>query len=1135
MVATAMNYRIQLGQFIDDRYLIRSVISMGGYGVVWEAWHELLQIPLAIKMIDVSNMDAATIERMKRECQIGGQLTDLNRVVRVLDALHAGPYLLIVMDLMEGGDLAARIRGRPVYFRQALDWALDLCDTLEQVHGLGIIHRDIKPQNILLDSHDHIRLCDFGIAHVNRSRLTVDSQPGTPAYKAPELDRGFSASASSDVYSLCAVLFELWSSRQYADYKALDKTLVYKDFLECLAKEYPNIPEICQSIVADAILGGLAPLEERSELSKLQNTLREAQLHLADPEENKQQAISISLTSIPRYIPRPNIVSVTGSILPEGHTAAADWLIEEIEYAFQEEIWNGSRHTLFFWYDPSGAWSAIVPMLEGRIPLLLDRGSLLEMRYELEQRDDQELTVLYLRRSPGQITYLTPYEFVARILTLEPYDVLRRHGTPLPSTGQARQAIQSLIPQLLAASLGQDESFWQSISSYEDARAKLLGDVQERLFRFLAAPTEATWSDVCQQGREQLFADEMQQRYGYSNPDTDPEVFAKGLVASWCLVDIFESYGRPSSFPFRSVLPRPAVWSNCRNALRGFRNDRRFHAAVIQITREIERQYQGLIDWAQHQERTLYDAPFYKIALIALKRVIEQISAYQERQELMLFLQNSLPEFKNASQGFWGQQGLIPQWQALSKGAEIISAAEEACKYCSQIYQPNDFIQAYTNHWWKIDAEYRSYHALPESDISMAALTTWVEQMYRLYLEQVNRSWTTTLTKAHMWPPSQTLEPQWKLWSSIGKGKERHAVFFIDALRYDIAQRVADELDKKGAVTTIREARLSGLPSITPLGMASLLPQAEAQKVIWESDWKITVPKSKGNLADKAAREAFLKQSLRGAISLSLEDLLQPQRKLPLEASWLLVFSQDIDALGENVSSLAFDTLESIVQRIIQGIRKALDAGFSSIHVVTDHGFLLLNPFLEKDKITPPAIELLKLGQRYLIGQDLPEYSNLLRFPVRGSDTLYAYYPPGIAAFTTPGRYYYSHGGPTLHETVIPYLIIRSIQKQRRVNVKLTLPEFIYSPIFRIELHPEGENMFDLEREVRIAIELPDGTRLREVEELVSVTGSVVKNLRLTPSDRIRRGDIISVVVRDAQTAEELHRKTATVQIDLEL
>src|SRR5438105_3042137 len=116
-----MNYKFQPGQLIDERYRLRSMIGMGGYGVVWEAWHEELHDRLAIKMINVGSMDAVTIKRVERECKIGSQLKGLISVVRVIDALRVGPYLLIIMDLMEE-DLATRILKQRVSFAQALDW-----------------------------------------------------------------------------------------------------------------------------------------------------------------------------------------------------------------------------------------------------------------------------------------------------------------------------------------------------------------------------------------------------------------------------------------------------------------------------------------------------------------------------------------------------------------------------------------------------------------------------------------------------------------------------------------------------------------------------------------------------------------------------------------------------------------------------------------------------------------------------------------------------------------------------------------------------------------------------------------------------------------------------------------------------
>jgi hypothetical protein len=232
---------------------------------------------------------------------------------------------------------------------------------------------------------------------------------------------------------------------------------------------------------------------------------------------------------------------------------------------------------------------------------------------------------------------------------------------------------------------------------------------------------------------------------------------------------------------------------------------------------------------------------------------------------------------------------------------------------------------------------------------------------------------------------------------------------------------------------------------------------------------------------------------------------------------------------------MLLDTLSSLTQRLVQGVRKALDAGVAAVHVVTDHGFLLLTDVPDGDKITPPVVQTLKLSQRYLLGRDLPEHSGLLRFPIRGSDDLWVYCPPGIAAFSTAGRYEYSHGGSMLQEVVLPHIIVRRAQTQRRVGVRLVAPADIHNAIFKIELQPEASSMFDLARDVRIAVERQDGIMLRDTEALVTSTDSVSINLRLAPADRVPPGSSVAIVVRDAQTSEELARVLAAVHIDLEL
>lgn len=1123
-----MTDEITFDQLIDGRFRLQSMLSYGGYGMVWKGWHENLKMPLAIKIVNVSSAPPDTVERVLRECAIGGSLRGTMNVVPVLDALREGDNLFIVMNLMPGGDLAKRIHGDPIPFDQALDWALTLCETLQQVHAKNIVHRDIKPQNILLDEHGHVKLCDFGIAYLGRSNLTTGSQPGTPGYKAPELDAGETATPAADVYSLCAVLFEVWTGLQYAEYRGFTPDVVRGEFLARLKDRHPTVSATCREMLADAILRGLAPLRNRAGLDQLSRELKLVQRYAA----HQQQSAGADATAAPLRLLRPPSVSLIGrEALPSEETTAANWVVEAVQQAFANEALTASHRTLFFWYDEKQEWSAIVPLLQERLPLIVDNGSLLEMRYTLEQRSESEPVVLYLTRRQEERSYLTPYELQGCRLDLGAYDLLSQHGVPLPISGQERKAIEPLIPQLLAASLGQEERFWESINSYDRAREKLLGDIPERLFRFLAAPS-GTWADLQAHGEDQLFVDEIVKRFGYSN--SDPEEWAVGLVARWCMVDLHNQFGQPATFPAPNLLPPPALRENCRQEWKRLRHDGRYLATARQLADEVERKYPDVVTWARKQPKALSDAPLYQIALIAWERTLEHIASVKEEQELVAYLDSDQPSFTKGAEGFWAKQGRLPGWKALEVGAGVIRAASQACQDSEYLQDPAAFIKAYTDKWWRIDREYRRYRSLPEVDTVAAPFTSWVSRGYRRYLEQVNRHWTAELAETKAWPPRGALEPQSTLWSSVEQNKGRRAVFFIDGLRLDLAQQIMEIVNQDSQTKVSDEFRLAGLPSITALGMAALLPKAGSQVVTWDQDWVITAPDAKGNLADKDARVQFLQRDLKNSTVMALEEMLRPQTRVADIVDRLLIFSTDIDALGENSAEVSFDALEAPVQRIVQGIRKALDAGFSTVHVVTDHGFLLLDDISESDKISPPDVQFLDVHQRYLVGRSLPERTDLLRFPIRGSNDLQVYCPFGIAAFVTPGRYQYSHGGPSLHEIVIPYLVARRESQRRPVNVRLTLPAEIHNAIFKIELHPEVDSLIDTERNVRVTIER-DGRRLRDYEEVVTPGGPVSKNLRLNPADRIPRGSKIDLIVQDAHTGEELDRKSAIVQVELEL
>jgi hypothetical protein len=253
-------------------------------------------------------------------------------------------------------------------------------------------------------------------------------------------------------------------------------------------------------------------------------------------------------------------------------------------------------------------------------------------------------------------------------------------------------------------------------------------------------------------------------------------------------------------------------------------------------------------------------------------------------------------------------------------------------------------------------------------------------------------------------------------------------------------------------------------------------------------------------------------------------------------APWLIVFSSEIDNWGENASQLSLDAMSSLAQRLVQGIRKVLDAGYEAVHVLTDHGFLFLGDVSESDKVSPPEVPLLKRDQRYLLGRDLLDHPTLLRFPVRGSDDLVAYYPHGVASFVSTGSYHYSHGGPTLQEAVIPHLFVQRVAQVSPVRVRLEAPDQIHNAVFKIELVPERRDLFDQEaRVVRLIVERADGKVIYNGEEVVDAAEPVRRNIMLRPNDGITFGSALTLIARDAQTGEELDRKTTVAQIDLDL
>ena len=197
------------------RYRIRGRLGRGASKDVYLAYDERLDREVALAIVIGAAAGERARERVRREAQVTGRLGDHPNVVTVYDAgEHDGvPYL--VLRAMAGGSLTEQLRAGPLAPERAARIAGQIATALAHVHAHGVVHRDVKPDNVWLTAEGDAALGDFGVAHDHAAeRLTLDGAVvGTARYLSPEQARGEPVTPASDLYALGVTLYELLTGR----------------------------------------------------------------------------------------------------------------------------------------------------------------------------------------------------------------------------------------------------------------------------------------------------------------------------------------------------------------------------------------------------------------------------------------------------------------------------------------------------------------------------------------------------------------------------------------------------------------------------------------------------------------------------------------------------------------------------------------------------------------------------------------------------------------------------------------------------------------------------------------------------------------------------------------------------------
>jgi tRNA A-37 threonylcarbamoyl transferase component Bud32 len=201
-----------IGTVLSGRYRLEAKLGSGGMSTVYLAKDETLDRPVAVKVMhrEMSEQEEQ-LERFRQEARAVAKISHPN-VVSVIDAGEDGGYPYIVFEYVEGETLKQRIsRIGALDVQEAIAYAIEIARGLSIAHGRNLVHRDIKPQNVLIDDEGRAKLTDFGISRqLEQAGMTATGRVlGTTDYVAPEQAMGHGADPRSDVYSLGVVLYEM--------------------------------------------------------------------------------------------------------------------------------------------------------------------------------------------------------------------------------------------------------------------------------------------------------------------------------------------------------------------------------------------------------------------------------------------------------------------------------------------------------------------------------------------------------------------------------------------------------------------------------------------------------------------------------------------------------------------------------------------------------------------------------------------------------------------------------------------------------------------------------------------------------------------------------------------------------------
>lgn len=321
IIQTGMEQRSPQSPLLNNRYQLLHTLGTGGMAVIYRAHDQMLERPVAIKILrqDFSD-DQAFRERFRQEARAAANLSHPN-IVTVHDFGFDDGQLFIVMEYVPGTDLKTMIKQRGTFgVEEAINLITQACEGIGYAHRAGLVHCDVKPHNMLVTPDGRLKVTDFGIARALAS-IHPDEQSdivwGSPQYFSPEQASGQAPSPASDVYSLGVILYEMLSGRlpfQSTDPEELAR--MHRDVMPSSPRRFNhNIPVPLEQIILKIL--SKEPSQRYRSADQLGRVLRNI---LQRPENYANTIASAPVHSHTAAITSPTTFSATTATRPSGIT-----------------------------------------------------------------------------------------------------------------------------------------------------------------------------------------------------------------------------------------------------------------------------------------------------------------------------------------------------------------------------------------------------------------------------------------------------------------------------------------------------------------------------------------------------------------------------------------------------------------------------------------------------------------------------------------------------------------------------------------------------------------------------------------------------------------------------------------------